>query len=531
MGQSQSANVNEDTDNGAPKTDKKVDYYELLNVERNASGDENYGNVEAATELFAEVQAAYEVLSDPHERAWYDSHRDAFLGGDSAARGTDYSYETRMTTADEILKLFSKFSPRMEFDDSPDGFYGGLRETFSRIALEEKTACHWENLEYTEYPTFGRRDDSFADVVRPFYAVWGGFSTKKSFAWKDAYRYSDAPDRRVRRLMEKENKRLREEGIREFNEAVRSLVAFVKKRDPRFKANAQNERQRQETLRQTAAAQAARSRAENQARLRDHVVQDWAKSEAPDEDQSDLSEEETEYFDCVVCRKGFKSRNQFEAHERSKKHLKAVKQLRWEMRMESEQLGLEEHLDHADEPQEYHEEVNHSKTPPTEHGSDINCTEDVYDNATEVVGEFDATDDTELSREELPPHASPSEDLSSLDEEADYASRESIQNRLGSLSISEPGPDEPGVAGGIFQHTPASDSEGNSRRGAQKLGKAKQKRAKKAQKPTAQSQNLTCGTCNTSFSSKNQLFRHIKELPDHAQPVSSASKAKKGRSK
>jgi hypothetical protein len=40
MGQSQSANVNEDTDNGAPKTDKKVDYYELLNVERNASGDE-----------------------------------------------------------------------------------------------------------------------------------------------------------------------------------------------------------------------------------------------------------------------------------------------------------------------------------------------------------------------------------------------------------------------------------------------------------------------------------------------------------
>jgi DnaJ family protein A protein 5 len=41
--------------------------------------DRNYGNVENATKKFAEVQSAYEILSDPQERAWYDSHRDAIL--------------------------------------------------------------------------------------------------------------------------------------------------------------------------------------------------------------------------------------------------------------------------------------------------------------------------------------------------------------------------------------------------------------------------------------------------------------------
>ncbi|KAL4894370.1 hypothetical protein BDV59DRAFT_192700 [Aspergillus ambiguus] len=489
MGQSQSANVGGESDNSASKT-QKVDYYELLDIGRDASGEEikkayrkkalelhpdrNYGNVEAATELFAEVQAAYEVLSDPHERAWYDSHRAAFLGGDAAAEGTDYSYDTRMTTADDILKLFSKFSPRMEFDDTSDGFYGGLREIFSRIALEEKTACHWENLEYTEYPTFGRGNDSFVDVVRPFYAVWGGFSTKKSFAWKDKYRYSDAPDRRVRRLMEKENKRLREEGIREFNEAVRSLVAFIKKRDPRYKSNAQDERQRQETLRQTAAAQASRSRAMNQAKLRDHVVQEWAKSETLEEDHSDLSEEEAESFECVACRKSFKSQNQFDAHERSKKHIKAVKQLRREMRMESEQLGLGDNP--IAKPQE--SPVSHSTNPSPERGLGISSTDKIHDDGPGDANmpapqhsPGPASDTTEQPSEDFSRTPHP-DDLSGGEDESDYASRETIQNRLGSLSITTASEiDEPKIDG-IPQHTSVSDHEDLSQPGSKKLGTA-----------------------------------------------------------
>src|SRR5436190_12432814 len=161
----------------------------------------------------------------------------------------------------------------MAFSDSPSGIFGGLRETFDQLAREEALACQWEGLEPIDYPSFGKRDDEYDDI-RPFYMAWTGFSTRKSFSWKDAYRYSEAPDRRVRRLMEKENKRLRDEAIRDFNDTVRSLVAFAKKRDPRYKANAQSEADRQRSLRDVAAAQASRSRAANEARLRNHIVPD-----------------------------------------------------------------------------------------------------------------------------------------------------------------------------------------------------------------------------------------------------------------
>ncbi|KAJ5219779.1 hypothetical protein N7468_008983 [Penicillium chermesinum] len=353
MGQSQSTGST--GPEATPTSEQKTDYYELLSVSRTATDEEikkayrkkalelhpdrNYGNVEEATRLFAEVQSAYEVLADPQERAWYDSHSDAFLGTGGAGDGAQHSYNIKLTTAEDVLKVFSKFNPRMEFSDSPTGFYGGLRDQFSRLALEERLACQWEGQDEVEYPSFGSHADNFETVVRPFYAAWSGFSTRKSFAWRDIYRYSEAPDRRVRRMMEKENRRLREEGIREFNEAVRSLVAFVKKRDPRWKANAQSEAQRQEALRSSVAAQAARSRAINNAKMREHVVPEWAQSEQlPSDEES--SEGEIESFTCVACNKSFKSKKQLEAHERSKKHVKAVKELCRKMRFENVEFDL-----------------------------------------------------------------------------------------------------------------------------------------------------------------------------------------------
>ncbi|KAF9887107.1 hypothetical protein FE257_010482 [Aspergillus nanangensis] len=550
MGQGHSTNTRETSDTKEIDIEKKVDYYELLGVERGTSGEEikkayrrkalelhpdrNFGNVESATKLFAEIQSAYEVLSDPQERAWYDSHREAFLGSDVTGGETNYSYDTRMTTADDVLKLFSRFSPRMEFSDSEDGFYGGLRETFSRLALEEKTACYWENIEYAEYPTFGSCDDNFVAVVRPFYAVWSNFSTKKSFAWKDNYRYSDAPDRRVRRLMEKENKHLREEGIRQFNEAVRSLVAFVKKRDPRYKANAQTEVERQELLRQTAAAQAVRSRAVNEAKLRDHIVQDWAKSDYHDEEHSDESENETEHFECVACHKSFKSHNQFEAHERSKKHIKAVKQLRWEMKKESEQLGLGgdfsnlagsfqedpsiEPCSRAGSPLERDQRDDFLVNIEHEHGPDATSK---YD--TREFLESDASDHCAMDASSAETVCA--EDVKGADVVEDYAPRESVENRLFSLSISTP--DKPGITSDpLAQVTTASEPEEPSLSSSKKIGKAKQKRAKKAQRSTTESPSMTCTVCHSSFPSRTQLFSHIRDY-GHAEPLTKGSKTKK----
>ena len=307
--------------------------------------DRNYGNVDASTKQFADVQSAYEVLSDPQERVWYDSHRDAILRNEDKASGEHYENNVRITKAEDIMKMFTNLGGRKDFTDSDTGFYAVLRRTFVTLAREEELACEWEGLDPVTYPSFGHAEDSYDGVVRPFYAAWNGFVTKKSFSWEDVYRYSEAPDRRTRRVMEKENKRLREEGAREFNDAVRSLVAFVKKRDPRFKPNTQSESERQKLLRDSAFAQAARSRAAQQVQQASQsTIPGWIKSSEPLEaENSDESEKAIqERFECVVCKKSFKSEKQYEVHEKSKKHAKTVHNLKRQMQQEYKDLHREE---------------------------------------------------------------------------------------------------------------------------------------------------------------------------------------------
>merc|ERR1712136_579213 len=78
-------------------------HYEVLGVSFDASEDDlkkayrklalkwhpdkNLDNAEEAKREFQIIQAAYEVLNDPQERAWYDKHRDAILLG---AKGAKY---------------------------------------------------------------------------------------------------------------------------------------------------------------------------------------------------------------------------------------------------------------------------------------------------------------------------------------------------------------------------------------------------------------------------------------------------------
>ncbi|KAF3403762.1 DnaJ subfamily C member 21 [Penicillium rolfsii] len=544
MGQSQSTG-SKGQDTPAQELEQKTDYYELLGITRGATDDEikkayrkkalalhpdrNYGNVEEATRLFAEIQSAYEVLADPQERAWYDSHSEVFLGTNGASED-QHSYNIRVTTAEDVLKVFSKFSPRMEFSDSPSGFFGGLQEQFAQLALEERLACQWEDQDVVDYPVFGSRDDDFETVVRPFYAAWSGFSTCKSFAWKDAYRLSEAPDRRVRRMMEKENRRLREEGIREFNDAIRSLVAFVKKRDPRYKANAQSDAQRQETLRQSVAAQAARSRAQNQAKMTDYVLPEWARSEEQviDEDE-ESSESEIESFECVACNKQFKSQKQFEAHERSKKHLKAVKQLCREMRMENVELDLEPSVPATISP----EPASTSFDAPSDEGNDDHIAISSIQPQQSIGESVGSDSQAQLSEKHMPisddydSKSSPQDSqprrdsLDSVDE--DYASRESVETRLRSDLDSSLGNDPIAALTDQF----SSADLGDKPPVPPQVGKAKQRRAKKAARGSEPSTGISCTNCQASFTSKTKLFAHLKDNPSHAQPLKATIKSKK----
>lgn len=451
--------------------------------------DRNYGDVENATIKFAEVQSANEVLSDPQERAWYDSHRESILRGDNGGEEDHFEHNIRLTSAGDIISLISKFNSSVPFTDSPNGFYGILRETFATLADEERSACDWEGKEVKSYPDFGKASDSYEESAKQFYRVWMGFSTDKTFAWKDVYRTSDAPDRATRRLIEKENKRFRNEGIQEFNDAVRSLVAFVRKRDPRYIPNSQSEEDRQKILRDAVAAQAARSRAANQAKLQDHVLPSWAQSKDSNEDEfteSESEQSEVEHIECVVCDKIFKSEKQYETHEKSKKHIKAVQQIQREMRKENQRLGLDALSGNQPNPVSDLENLElDSENEDADTKATTASVEDLDQKLEEPLG-LEIKDDP-LASDNIPSRAVDNQDKldspsasSEVDDDDEYAPRKEVESRLDGLAETS----TPKKGNKKAAKKPASDGDSST----PKLGKAKEKRAKRAAKEAKQEQ-------------------------------------------
>jgi DnaJ homolog subfamily A member 5 len=275
------------------------------------------------------------------------------------------------TTVADLMKFFDPavFS---KMNDSPkvtpprltlltvQGFYTMMRTLFATLDREEEAAAVEAAENYTPLPSFGDSKSDPKHVVREFYAAWVGFSSVKSFSWLDRWRYGDAPDRRVKRAMEKENKRYRDAGRREFNDTVKvrqlyqqtlmsqSLVLFIRKRDPRYVKETVDEAKLQASLLAASQSQAARAKAAFQENISSFQTQNWMQAEEMLEETEDEEESEIdEQFECVACRKVYKNekltqaRNptdswcrQFQAHLKGKKHIKAVQALRREMREE-----------------------------------------------------------------------------------------------------------------------------------------------------------------------------------------------------
>lgn len=57
--------------------------------------------------------------------------------------------------------------------------------------------------------------------VRDFYAVWTEFASSKPFSMVGKWDVERGDDRGIRRLMEKENKKIRDDYRKEYNEAVK----------------------------------------------------------------------------------------------------------------------------------------------------------------------------------------------------------------------------------------------------------------------------------------------------------------------
>ena len=167
-----------------------------------------------------------------------------------------------------------------------------------------------------------------------------GFATSKSFAWCDEYNQASAPNRKVRRLMEEDNKKKRSKAKKEFNETVRALAAFVRKRDKRAAAAAAAAAAKRAAAAEAEAQRRAAEKAERAARAAayreqiEHEGDDDEQEEGGDGDresgetESEEGEERQVLLECVACSKRFRSDAAFANHERSRKHLEAVAALR-----------------------------------------------------------------------------------------------------------------------------------------------------------------------------------------------------------
>ncbi|RIB09834.1 DnaJ domain-containing protein [Gigaspora rosea] len=337
-------------------------YYELLGVEDYVTSEElkkayrkkalewhpdkNHHRVAEATQQFALIQQAYEVLSDPNEREWYDNHREAILReGISKSR---YQNVAGIRTKD-LMKYFN-VGCFNGFDDNTKGFYTVYRNIFEQLATEEEEIYardRDDDSDFFPYPSFGdsttspeQDDPKYGNLIKFFYQSWMNFSTRKKFAWFDKYRLSEAPDRRTKKLMEGENEKSRNSARKEYNETVRSLVEFVQKRDPRYKAYKLAADQKVKAQVAEAKKRAARDRADHLSKLQEYHEQEWTKvvDDYEDENVSDDDDDEPDEYFCVACNKSFKNENQWINHEKSKKHIKNVELLKEEMFEDNEDL-------------------------------------------------------------------------------------------------------------------------------------------------------------------------------------------------
>jgi DnaJ family protein A protein 5 len=189
--------------------------------------DKNSGDANA-TEMFKQVQEAYEVLADPLEREYYDEHRDSLLADDEEEEAEFDGVEAE---AELDLYHWACREAFVDFSTEADGFFAVFAGVFKDLDEQEQTAKHGS----VRRPRFGG-PSSTADEVTDFYTEWLEFATARSdraFAKHDKWDPSDAPSKLMRRLMQQKNKLIRDKARKMFNDKVRRLVRFVKSQDPR----------------------------------------------------------------------------------------------------------------------------------------------------------------------------------------------------------------------------------------------------------------------------------------------------------
>ncbi|KAJ9158583.1 hypothetical protein P3X46_024150 [Hevea brasiliensis] len=158
--------------------------------------------------------------------------------------------------------------------------------------------------------------------VLTFYNSWLGFCAVMDFCWVDRCDVMARPNRKSRRVIEEENKKLRK---RPRGKRGKRVIDMMVKKNAELEKKKEEERERKKKLER-----------EKMERVRAYEEPEWARVNEEDVEEVAGFEEEgkgkkgnggKELY-CVVCGKKFKSEKQWKNHEQSKKHKEKVAEFR-----------------------------------------------------------------------------------------------------------------------------------------------------------------------------------------------------------
>lgn len=523
--------------------------------------DKNPENVEEATEIFASIRAAYEVLSDPQERAWYDSHKEQILNDEPIGLNEDgeFEYEVDATvtgvTTDELLMFFNS-SLYTRVDDTPAGLFQIAGRVFAKLAKDEvlngrrlgltkhnmykddqfeqdinsagySKACEQQFKDYELapesmlFPPFGHSSTDY-EYLKSFYKKWSGFNTLKSFSWKDEYVYSSNYDRRTKREINKRNEKARQSARNEYNKTVKRFVVFIKKLDKRMKDGLKKSeelkrskvRQKQKELKDAFNTDKKTKlegefEPQNWQAIDEQNIKEMEKLYEDSQDRDALQdaviedfneEEEVIVYDCFICNKRFKSEKQLENHCNTKLHKKRIAEIQKEMKNESMTLGLDDLSDLEDFSSA---EESLSAGANEKDGSEDQQTDDVDDVSLKSIDEELAKIEEQLAQMEMQISGDSEGDVES-DETTEIVSSEEEDALLNQLLAS---------LNGEAQVT--EESWQDDKRPTKQKSKKKKNNKNSTPEPNysvkmAPTDRESCGTCGAQFDSRNKLFKHVK---------------------